>query len=162
MKVFFIATFLAACGCSRAGPYADSKGETPAARRLGEVMVGVGGRFETAGRAAIAGRFELAEFEASEIGEAFEDDVPHAVMPKEGPTAHIPVLAADFARTLVPELQKAAASKDSAAFSRAFAAAAAACNACHAASGKPFLQVPAVPGKPVPDVEPVAPPARDR
>jgi hypothetical protein len=132
-----------------AGPHAS----------LGNVMAEVGRRFEIAGRAAKANRFELAEYEAGEIEELFETDVPSAKMPKEGPTAHIPAMAKAFLESNAPELRKAAASGDRAAFAAAFQRAAVACNACHQASAKGFIQVPSEPGKGVPDLDPLpAPP----
>jgi hypothetical protein len=118
-------------------------------------MVDVARRFELSGRAALAGRFELAEFEVGEIQESFEDDVPRAQLPKEGPTAHIPSVAKAFAATNLPELKNAAHSKDGKAFTDAFARAADACNGCHLASEKAFIQVPRAPGKPVPNLDPV-------
>jgi hypothetical protein len=121
---------------------------------LGEVMVGVGRRFELLGRARTNGRLELAEFEAGEIGEAFEDDVPNAELPKEGPTAHIPTMAQAFLKTNVPELKQAAASKDLVAFQAAFKHTAEACNGCHAASQKGFIEIPTTPGMAVPNAEP--------
>ncbi|MGH7298280.1 MAG: hypothetical protein ACRELB_25295, partial [Polyangiaceae bacterium] len=135
---------------------------TPATRQsLGNVMAEVARRFELAGRAANANRFELAEFEAGELEELFESDVPNASPPKEGPTAHIPAMAKVFLETNAPELKKAAAAKDHAAFALAFQHAAAQCNACHRASDKAFVQVPSEPGKPVPDLDPLpAPSAR--
>jgi hypothetical protein len=122
--------------------------------RLGNVMVEVARRFETAGRAANANRFELAEFEVGEIEELFEDDVPNAELPKEGPTAHIPAVAKGFLEANVPELKKAAAAKDHAAFAAAFQRAASICNSCHQAAAKGFIQVPSEPGKAVPDLDP--------
>jgi hypothetical protein len=118
-------------------------------------MVQVARRFELAGRAAQAGRFELAEFEAGEIEETFENDVPGAELPKEGPTAQIPALARLFLQTNARELREAAAKKDRAAFDVAFEHAAAACNGCHEASAKGFIHVPSEPGRPVPDVDPL-------
>lgn len=141
------ATALAAC--SRPPPPAPEAHES-----LGTVMIAVGRRFETAGKAAAANRFELADFEAGELEELFEDDVPAAAPPKEGPTAHIGAMAKAFLEAYPPELKKAAQAKDGKAFAAAFARAAAACNGCHAASAKAFIVVPSVPGKAVPDVEP--------
>ena len=128
---------------------------------LGNVMVEVARRFEIAGRAATANRFELAEFEVGEIGEVFEDEVPNAELPKEGPTAHIPSVAKGFLEANVPELKKAAAAKDRDAFAAAFQRAASICNACHQAAAKGFIQVPSEPGKTVPALDPLpAPPSR--
>jgi cytochrome c553 len=122
-------------------------------------MAQVARRFEIAGRAAVGNRFELAEYEAGELEELFEADVPGAEMPKEGPTAHIPAMAKAFLETNARGLRKAAAAKDSAAFAAAFEAAAAVCNACHQASAKGFIEVPAAPGKSVPNVDPLPAPS---
>jgi cytochrome c553 len=124
---------------------------------LGVVMVQVGHRFELAGRAAVANRFELAAFEAGELGELFENDVPRASLPKEGPTAQIPAMAKAFLESIPPELSKAATSKDPAAFAAAFEHAAATCNACHQSAEKGFIQVPSVPGRSVPVLDPLPP-----
>ena len=124
---------------------------------LGTVMTDVARRFELAGRAAAANRFELAAYEANEISELFEDDVPNAELPKEGPTAQIPGLAKAFLDANAADLKKAAASGDPRIFSTSFERTAAACNACHQASAKPFIQIPTVPGKSVPDLDALAP-----
>ncbi len=144
---------LAGPGCKPTGGAASTETATalgPKGPGLGELMVGVARRFEIAGRAAVAQRFELAEFEVGEIGETFEDDVPGAELPKEGPTAHIPAQAAAFLKTVVPELKSAAKSRDARAFEAAFKNTAAACNACHEASAKGFIEIPSVPGQDVP------------
>jgi hypothetical protein len=125
----------------------------PPGMRLGNLMVETARRFEIAGRAADANRFDLAEFEVGEIEELFADDVPGAELPKEGPTAHIPAMARAFLDTSVPELKKAAAARDRHAFAVAFQHAASMCNACHQASAKGFIQVPSDTGKSVPDLE---------
>jgi hypothetical protein len=137
----------AIAACSRNPP-------PPPAPSLGNVMAEVGRRFETAGRAAAANRFELADFEAGELEELFENDVPNAAPPKEGPTAHLAAMAGAFLHTNAPELQAAAHARDAKRFADAFASAAAACNGCHVASAKPFIEVPTVPGKAVPVLEP--------
>jgi hypothetical protein len=147
--------FVVAVGCSqRSAPSSTSAPRDG----LGNVMVQVARRFEIAGRAATANRFELAEFEAGEIEELFESDVPGAELPKEGPTAHIPAMAKAFLDTNAPELKKAAGAKDRVAFAVAFQHAAAACNACHQSSGKGFIQVPSEPGRGVPELEPLPAP----
>jgi len=142
--------------CDRTGGGAPGASSTASAPRmsLGNVMVQVARRFEIAGRAANANRFELSEFEAGEIEELFETDVPAAELPKEGPTAHIPAMAKAFLEAGVPPLKSAAAAKDRAAFAAAFQRAATLCNACHQASAKGFIQVPSEPGKGVPDLDP--------
>lgn len=151
---------LLAAGCSKTSGAPSPGGESSAdAPGLGEVMVQVGRRFEMAGRAAAANRFELAAFEAGELEELFETDVPRAKLPKEGPTAQIPALAKAFLTTVPPELTKAADSQDRAAFAAAFQRAAAQCNACHASAAKGFIQVPSVPGQAVPVMDPLPAPA---
>jgi len=103
-----------------------------------------------AGRAASANRFDLAAFEVGELEELFENDVPRASLPKEGPTAQIPAMARAFLEAIPPELTRAASSRDREAFAAAFGHAAAMCNACHEASAKGFIQVPSAPGQSVP------------
>jgi hypothetical protein len=143
-KVWVPTLFLASC--SRAAP-------PPPQQSLGEVMVQVGRRFEVAGRACLANRFALAEFEVQEIEELFDEGVPRATLPKGGPTAHIPTMAKGFRMAQLPDLEKAAASSDRPAFTSAFERAAAVCNACHQASAKAFIQVSSEPGKFVPDLD---------
>ncbi len=143
--------------CSRtpagnAGSEAPAQSEAPG---LGEVMTQVGRRFEVAGRAAAANRFELAAFEVGEIQELFETEVPRASLPKEGPTAQIPVMAKAFLEAVPAELRNAAASKDPAVFATAFEHAASMCNACHQASAKAFIQIPSVPGHAGPELDPL-------
>src|SRR5208282_2906106 len=94
-----LAPLLMASSCDHTSPLSGgAPGVSSATPResLGSVMVQVARRFEITGRAANANRFELAEFEAGEIGELFETDVPNAELPKEGPTAQIPAMAKAF------------------------------------------------------------------
>ena len=151
-------------GCSRDAPSSAASASAsasaldaapPPGPSLGDVMAQVGRRFELTGRAVVANRFELAEFEAGEIEELFAEEVPRAELPKEGPTAHIQGMAKAFLDSNAPDLKKAAALHDPRSFATAFARTATACNACHAASAKAFIQVPLLPGKPVPDLDPV-------
>lgn len=137
---------------------ADAGSHSAAQRGWGSVMADVGRRFELAGRAATANRFELAAFEVDEMQELFEKDLPQAELPKEGPTTVLPGMADAFAKTHPPDLIKAANAKNARAFAEAFQRAAATCNGCHQASGHAFIQISPVPGKPVPDLDPVAAP----
>lgn len=135
-------------GCTRSSP-------APAARpRYGGVMAEVGQRFERAGRAASANRFELAAFEVGELDELFREDLPRAELPKEGAPASLPAESDAFVKAYPARLKKAAAAHDLAAFSDAFRDAAVACNACHAASGHGFIEIPTALGKPVPSLDP--------
>jgi len=157
------ALLLLATSCARTsgdvspGDTAHGRAKAP---DLGEVMVQVGRRFEIAGRAAVANRFDLAAFEAAELGELFEDDVPSAELPKEGPTSHIHGMADAFLKTNVPDLKRAASMKDPAAFRSAFERCAQACNGCHQVSAKGFIQVPTVPGNAVPVLDPMIDPGK--
>jgi cytochrome c553 len=147
MKVLFALLVLVA-GCSRPAPTSHEP-------RYGAVMSEVGRRFELAGRAASANRFELAAFEVGELQELFDGDLRHAELPKEGDTTVLPAMADAFAKTNAPALLQAAKSKDARAFADAFERAAAACNGCHQASGHGFIEVPKAPGKAIPDLDAV-------
>jgi hypothetical protein len=158
---------LVLAGCSRGqpptpAPVPSASEEAEEAPDLGNVMVQVARRFEIAGKAMAANRFELGEFEVGELQEVFENDVPRAKLPKEGPTGQIRPMAKAFLDGVLPELTKAASSKDKAKFALAFEHTAAACNACHAAAAKAFIQVPTVPGQAVPVVDPVPAPGASK
>jgi hypothetical protein len=128
----------------------------PAPRpRYGEVMAEVARRFERAGRAAVAGRFELADFEVGELGELLTRDLARAELPQEGPTAHLGALGDKFLRTALPPLATAAKARSAPDFTLAFGVASAQCNACHADSQKGFIEVPSTPGAEVPLLTPV-------
>jgi hypothetical protein len=141
--------FLLVASCSRTAP------APPPSRNYGSVMADVGNRFELAGRAAVAHRFELAAFEVGELQELFDGALPHAELPKEGPTAELPAMAQAFAKTEPPKLLAAAKAKNEQAFADAFQQASVACNGCHQASGHGFVEIPSAPGKSVPDLDPV-------
>jgi len=84
----------------------------------------------------------------------------HASLPKEGHPEVLPETAADFAKTKIPDLARALASKDAAGIAAAFARTADACNGCHQASGHPFIEVPRELGHAVPNTDPTATPER--
>jgi mono/diheme cytochrome c family protein len=160
LSIFGAVALTAMVSCSRhpaPAPSPDAaavakSGELP---RYGAVMSDVGRRFELAGRAAAANRFELAAFEVGELQELFEGDLPRAELPKEGPSEALPSLAEAFLKTSPPDLAKAAAQRDRAAFAAAFERAAGTCNGCHKASGHGFIEVPSALGRSVPDLEPL-------
>lgn len=180
--MFALCVLGAAAGCSQGGaPPPPAGGATAAptagamaapaehapadrgpAPRYGAVMAEVGRRFELAGRASAAGRFELASFEIEEMEELFEEDLPRAAPPKEGSSTSLPGIADAFLKTHLPELKKAAAAGDQAAFADAFQRAAGTCNACHKTSGHGFIEIPSVPGKAVPDIDPPRAPGEAR
>jgi hypothetical protein len=137
---------LAIGGCSGGGD-----GEQP---RYGELMTEVGRRFELMGRAAQAGRWELAAYELHEIEEIFED-LPEARPPDESRNVDLATMARTFAQAHPPALEAAIRTRSATALSAATAAAASACNQCHEASNHKFIEIPATPGAPVPRLDPV-------
>lgn len=151
---------LALAGCSQQGSGGRVEAGAPphATRRYGDVMTEVARRFERSGRAVVAGRWDLAAYDVGEIEEVFEQDIPTAEQPSE---VHVDLrpIAQAFASTHPAALHQAIAAHDRAAFASAFAAASTMCNTCHAAAGKPFIEVPSVPGEPVPRLSPVGAPA---
>jgi hypothetical protein len=144
-------------GCSRRSEPAEQRPAEAAVRpaSFGDVMAHVGRRFELSGRAAQAGRFELCAFEVDELGELFEDVLPHAMPPKVSGGIDLAGVADAFLKTHPPELARAAKAQDGAAFAGAFARAAQTCNACHEATGHAFIEVPTELGAAVPRLDPV-------
>jgi hypothetical protein len=124
----------------------------PPTRRYGDAMSEVGRRFERAGRAVAAERWDLADYDLGEIEEVFEMDLPHAERPEDVPIDPTPIANA-FATDVLPALQRAVKARDRSAFDRAFGEASRACNACHEAAQKAFIEVPATVGAGVPDLE---------
>lgn len=153
--------FVAALGvtaCSRRqdetahpAPAAAPESEAPS---YGAVMADVARRFELVGKATRSGRWELARYEAGEIGELFDDTLPHASPPKEGHPEVLPALVQAFSRTTLHDLDGALAAHDAKAAEAAFARTASACNGCHHASGHGFIEVPTEPGRAVPVTDP--------
>ena len=72
----------------------------PAARRFGDAMSEVARRFDRAGRAVEAGRWDLADYDLGEIEEVFEQDIPHAERPPDVPVDPTPIAAAFAANAL--------------------------------------------------------------
>lgn len=123
----------------------------------GTAMADVARRFELVGRAATAGRFELAEYQLGEIVEQFEETLPRAAPPREGHPEVLPPMRDAFLKSTLPVLQRALATRDRVQIAAAFASTATACNGCHQASGHGFIQVPLGAGHSVPDTDPVSP-----
>ena len=136
-----------------------SGGENANRPRYGPLMADVGRRFERLGRAARAGRYDLAAFEVDEIGEVFEDDLPKAELPRESMGVNLSGVVDAFVKTNLPELDRAVRAHDMTAVARAYANAAATCNGCHRASGHSFVEIPTSPGEEVPRLSPVKPAA---
>jgi hypothetical protein len=155
-SVAFVLFALACACCSRASTNADAGAEPSA--RYGVVMVEVGRRFEAAGRAARAGRWELCGYELHELEEAWTDDLPHATPPAGVDPATLRTLAEPLGRDHLKALDAAAKARDGAAFDRAFATTANGCNGCHQAALHGFIEIPTQPGSAVPKMDPSATP----
>lgn len=161
IRLFVALSLVALVACTPPGKSsAVDAGPTAPARRYGDAMSEVGRRFELAGRAATAGRFELARFEIGEIDEIFDDDLPRAEPPKVGANVDLAGLAKTFGQTNLRALDRAAESRDRAAFAAAFQSAATACNGCHAVTSHGFIEIPSELGTTVPRLDPL-PPARE-
>ena len=136
-----------------ARPFACVESGAPPAR-YGQVMVGVGRRFETLGRALAAGRWALADYEVEELAEDLEA-LPPAEPP---PSVHVDLLglARAYPAAYLAPLTAAVGRRDAAAATAAYAAAAVACYACHQTAGKTGIMVSPTPGDAVPWVTPEA------
>jgi hypothetical protein len=141
-------------GCSgggvpkvREGAAASGYPTMHAPRSLAAVMAEVARSFESAGRAAEGGHYDLVRFDASELEQLFEGEVPEAVPPKDVPLADLSRMNGAFLEVNVPEINRAAASKDPDRVAAALARAGDACRACHAASRKSSVAVPSFPGE---------------
>ena len=117
----------------------------PADLRIGHVMVEVGHRFETAGRAASADRWPLAEYEVHEILEMFHDDMGRALLPGDCVDAVVDPLFVTLRDEQLPRLRDLAGEADEAEFRAQFQRVAASCNGCHAGCDVAFVEVPTEP-----------------
>lgn len=142
-----LALFVLGCGPDK--PEGPPQGDL----HIGAVMMENGARFETAGRAAAAGRWGLAEYQAHEMIELFEDDMPRALLPGVCDDALADRMYESLLNDQLPALRDAAHAEDEAAFARAFSTASASCNGCHAGCQVSFVVVPTEPGREVPVIE---------
>jgi hypothetical protein len=117
-------------------------------------MSEVGRRFGLLGRAASAGRWELASFELHELEEVFEE-LPSAAPPGRDGGIDLREVERSFLSTHPAALRAALDARDPAAFAQAFAGAAATCNGCHIGSEHGFIEIPSQPGAEVPRLDPV-------
>jgi hypothetical protein len=155
-RIWTLALLLAGLlACSRSTPAESHDASAPPSVGFGTVMADIARRFELVGRALVAGRYELADYELGEISEQFDEELPHASLPKEGHPEVLPALVTDFTKTAVPDLQKGISTHDHDQSFAAFARMANKCNACHQASGHGFIEVPTVAGRSVPNTDPV-------
>ena len=138
----FVAFATAACAAS---------GRPVPTRRLGGAMAELGARFERAGKAVIANRWDLANYDIAELGEVVEHDWTPASWKGNEKVAD---LANAFATRTQPALQMTVRGRDRDAAARVFAEAARACNACHKAAGVAFIEVPEALGAASPVLDP--------
>jgi cytochrome c553 len=125
-------------------------------------MASIARRFELFGRAATAGRYELADYQLGELEEDFSESLPAAAPPHEGHPEVLPTMATAFTKTTLPDLKRSLVTRDAAQITASFARAAAACNGCHQASGHGFIEVPTQPGRAIPNTDPTAAPKQPR
>ena len=102
-------------------------------------MAELGRRFERAGQAIDANRWDLANYDVAELGEVVEHDWTDASWKGN---AKVAALAHAFATKTLPALQMTARGRDRDAAAQVFAEASRACNACHQAAGVAFIEVP--------------------
>ena len=150
---------LTAAGCSPPAAPAGPDAGVVAAVSYGTAMADVGRRFELAGRAALARRFELARYEVRQIEAAFRSTLPRATPPQKAPVEVLEAQRIAFVRTGLPDLARAADARDAGAFADAFARAATRCNRCHEAAEVGFIAVPAAMGRAIPNLERAPAPA---
>jgi hypothetical protein len=124
------------------------------APRLGEAMWEAGWRFQRAGQAARAGRWDLARYDLHELDEVFAEDIARAETHDEKVDIH--KLAREFAQVQLPAMRAAVDAHDMQQFNSAIVAAAKSCNDCHKLVDKPFIEVPLEAGAEVPLLTPIA------
>ncbi|MFK7985809.1 MAG: hypothetical protein AB8I08_07230 [Sandaracinaceae bacterium] len=120
--------------------------------RIGHVMIEVGHRMETAGRASVASQWGLAGYEVHEIIEVFDDDMGRALLPGVCNDDIADQMYFALKDEQLPALRQAAEDQDAEAFRTGFATAAASCNGCHATCEVAFIEVPTQPGVGVPRI----------
>jgi hypothetical protein len=119
-------------------------------RRLGDAMDEAGRRFQRAGRAVIAGRWELAAYDLHELDEIFEEDLA-------GSSWHGKPELSRFAKQFhgreLAELRTAVLAHDRTSFEHAAANAARACNECHRRAEEAYIEISETVGADVPAIE---------
>jgi hypothetical protein len=110
-------------------------------------MEEAGRRFERAGRAVIAGRWDLATYDLHELDEIFAEDL--AASSWHG-KAELSAMALQFQKQQLVALRVAVGSHDRGAFAHAAANAARACNACHKKAVQAYIEISETLGADVP------------
>lgn len=104
--------------------------------RLADIMLMLQIRHAKLSLAGEARNWPLADFQAEELKEAFEDAEKYYPTFKDVP---VKKMIETIANPAIAEVEKAIATKDHAGFVRAFRGLTAACNSCHESSNRPFL-----------------------
>lgn len=160
MRHFWLAALvLLGCGEQTAEAPEDDKPEegsmAPGADpnlRIGHVMVEVGHRLETSGRAAEAGNWGLCTYEVQEIREMFETDMARALLPGDCNDAVADAAYEELVSQL-PSMQETAENENLTGFREHFATASETCNSCHAGCNVAFVRVPSTAGAEVPMID---------
>jgi len=107
-------------------------------RRLGDAMDEAGRRFQRAGRAVIAGRWDLATYDLHELDEIFEEDLASTSWHGK---PELSALAQRFQEQQLAALRVAVHSHDRGTFEHAAAEAARACNECHKKADQAYIEI---------------------
>ncbi len=148
-----VAILSTACGTKSDAPPPPSGAAGGSAARFGPLMLQIGHRLELSGRAARAGRWDLATYEVEELREVYEGPLLEAPAPEE-----IHARIEPFIESCLVPLEEAARSHDMARFEREFATTTMACNACHATAQVGFVEIPSELEVEVPRMTPMPPP----
>jgi hypothetical protein len=143
-SAFLCAVVMAIAACAAAPP------PLAPARRLGDAMDEAGRRFQRAGRAVIAGRWELATYDLHELEEIFEQDLASSSWLGNPELAR---LAYRFQTKDLASLHNAVLARDLHSFEEAAASAAKACNECHKRADQGYIEISASLGAELPTIE---------
>ena len=133
---------IAAEDAKKPGPYVPGLGEfMTSAVQPHHIKIWIAGK---------AGNWPLAEYEAKELRETFEDITTYQGVWNDFP---IGKLAETNLRPPLDEMDKAIKDKSEAGFKKAYDKVTAACNACHQATGNAFVVIKTPSGADFPDQE---------
>lgn len=125
-----------------------------AARNYGPIMADIARRFELLGRALESNRWQFAAYQAAELEEAFDELEAARPPERAGTEQDVRNLVVAFKRSQPMPLEQAIEKRDSVKAVEAFEKMATACNRCHQTTRHGFIEIPVVPGRPVPNLGP--------
>lgn len=163
-RAIFMAALLLGGACGGEGEAPEDDGKPEEERdpevdpnlRIGHVMVEVGHRFESAGRAAEAENWGFATYQVQEILEMFQLDMRRALLPGDCDDAVADQMYENLLDQL-PVMHEAGENENAAGFREHFATASGYCNGCHAGCNVAFIRVPSAMGAEVPMIATPAP-----